>query len=249
MPTIRSEYTPYGLSLYDESSTADYMWRNAPNPRLILPSVGYGLVEDFTNCPIDDTTLRPTNFTWTLVDVGSGTTTAAIKDAAGGRLRIEAAGNEDDGAQGQMVGEIIKLASGKPVWIDFKISLDEATQSDMFVGLSITDTTILASAPSDYIGFRKDDGDANIDFVAIKDTTATNVTAITTISAATDIVLGIYFDGAGTATPYYNGTKGTAITTNIPDDEELRISLAYLNGAAQSAKGLECDYIRVVQIR
>lgn len=252
MAQVRSNYTSGGLSFFDASSALDAMWRHVPHPALIPPSVGFGEVNHFTDLPIDDTTGLPTGWTATVVDVGAGATTIALASKIGGWLRIEAAGNEDDGAQIQKHGLMYQPTATNKLWFGARVLLDEATQSDGFIGLAATDTTVLASDAAVYIGFAKNDGDANWDFVS-NDTAETEVAAVATAVAATAVNLDFAWDGpAGTITPYINGVAGTAISTaaDVPVGaaDYMRLSFAYLNGAAQSAKGLEVDYYRIVQL-
>jgi hypothetical protein len=185
---------------------------------------------------------------YTIVEVGAGATITQDPQA-GGVLKIVTTALEDDGTQYQLKGESFKLLTGKFAYFEAKFKVDDALQLDLLFGLCITDTTLIPGM-DDGVYWQKDDGDANLDFHAIKNTTATDQTAVATLSPATWTRLGFYFDGYKNVIPYVNGVAYTSkqISTNIPDDEELTPSFAILTGEA-AAKTLEMDYVFAVQAR
>ena len=152
----------------------------------------------------------------------------------------------------QKVGESFKFEAGKKLFFKARLAVSDATQSDFVVGLQITDTTPLAV--TDGVYFRKDDGDANLDFVVIKDSTASTASAIATVVAATYITVGFYYNGVdevvyAASTNSLNPTVlGKLATTNLPNDEELTVSFAIQNGEAVS-KTMSVDYIFVAKER
>lgn len=237
----KAKYTNYGLGVYD-SNAKDAMWADAPHPNLISPIQGLGVIDDYKLWSEDAWTI-------TAVSVGTGTSTVALTDNPAGTVRVNTAANENDGAQAQSDAATFKLASTNLLWIDWRVNLtDDATQSDAFVGLSIADTTIIAGAPDDIIYWHKDDGDTNWDFTCRKNGTSTDRAAEATAVAATQVILGFTWDGT-TATPYVDGVAGTATTTNVPDDVNLRLSFGYLNGAGTAQnEGMDIDWCRYVMI-
>lgn len=205
-------------------------------------------IDDFVRMPVDDTTGDPTEYTVTVVEAGDGDSTMTLKsDAQTGWLRIEAAGNENDGAQMVLKGESWKLTAGDYIYFNTRILIDEATQSDALIGLVIGGNTTLLGGMTDGIYFRTVDGSAALTFVTEKDSTETS-TAAATLSAATTYYLTFVCDGTGTVHGYVNGTLVGSHTTNIPNDEALTVGIAYLNGAAQASKGFEVDYVKVFGI-
>jgi len=205
-------------------------------------------VNDFVSLPVDDTTGDPLGWDVTVVEGGTGDSTTTIKaDAQTGWLRINAAANEDDGVNLQLKGESFKLTSGDKIYFNTRILVDEATQSDFLIGLCIGSNTTLLGGMTDGVYFRKVDGSTDLNFVTEKNSTETETKAAT-FAAATTYYLTFVCDGASTVHAYCNGTLITSHTTNICDDEALTISLAYLNGTAQSNKGIEVDYIKVFAI-
>lgn len=229
--------TPWGPG-FRALNARDAMWAKLPDPRTINPLLGCGFVEDFTR-------FSPDQYTVTAVEAGTGDSTIAQADVAGGGIRINCAANENDGAQAQSVGEWANLAaslgtSGEILAMDFLVNLtEEATQSDASVGLATRSTTIIASAPNDFVHFHKDDGDTNWDFSVSDGGSATDLAAIATATAGTQILLGFVYDlhgyqnaTAGTIEVWIDGVKyGTVVSTNIPTATLMAHHFAYLNGA------------------
>lgn len=240
-------------SLYNRSNLAfrddDYspargvsLWESCPMLAIRQdPAVGFEFFDEF-----HDLKLAGTDIGWTRTNTGSGT--SVIGDAAGGVLVCTNATADNDMLQFQWNCENFAMAAGKPCWFEAKLKVNEKTESDVFVGLMITDTSIVVSAPSDGIWWRKDDGDANLDFVTSASSTATASTAVATIADDTYVKLGFFFDGASTVYGYVDGVLKATHTANIPTTE-LTPSFAIQQGEATNAKILSVDYIRAVQIR
>lgn len=189
------------------------------------------------------------HWTITKVELGYSSASLTLQNIVGGVLRISCDTSDNDAVQMQLKGEPFKLATGKPCWFEAKFKTADPTQVDLLFGLCITDTTLIAGF-SDGVVIKKDDGDAYLDFQSVKNNTPTNQTALATLVADTWIRVGFYFNGYDTLTPYINGVKLTAykIQTNIPDDEEITISVAIMNGE-WAIKSLDIDYIKAVQKR
>jgi len=61
-------------------------------------------------------------------------------------------------------------------------------------------------------------------------------------------VLELYFDGTASAVYFYiDGTLVNTHTANIPDDENLTLSLAFLTGEA-TANTCNVKWLRAIQI-
>lgn len=181
---------------------------------------------------------------WTVTETQAGATQAITNEDGGVLLLTNSAADDDLVAlQGK---EAFKFVAGKELFFKARFAVSDATQSDLVIGLQITDTTPLAV--TDGVYFRKDDGDANLDFVVIKNSTATTASAITTLANATYITVGFHYDGIDKI-EYFAGTDavsptylGKSVVTNLPDDEELALSFAIQNGEAV-AKTMSIDYI------
>ena len=224
-------------------STAD---RGTELERLILPDPTQAHVyfNDFTTYVAGDWTITTT-------EGGTGNASEALTNVAGGALLITNDDADNDSDEFQLAVESFKFASGKKSWFKTRFKVSDATQSDWIIGLCITDTTLI-DAVSDGVYFKKDDGDASIDFALELNGSATEASGIATQSDDTFVTLGWYFDGDTTnGIKYYvDGThKGTQTTmTNLCTDEELAVSFALQNDAA-AAKTMTLDYIFAAQER
>ena len=204
---------------------------------------------------VEDDFFKFTEGDWTItpVELGTGNAAEAIADAAGGVLLITNDDAEDDSVEMQLVGESIILAAGKPVVFLARIKVDDAAESDLFVGLSETDTDIPAGTNNGVL-FQNDDGDVNLDFGCRAAAAGSLLDTGVDLADDTWIVVGFRYDGYGTVTPFYstdatgkNVTELTAVTTNIPTTE-MRISLGVRNGEA-AIKNLSVDYYKCAGVR
>ena len=192
---------------------------------------------------------------WTETDV-QGVNTIAIADGDGGIITATLAGADDDEVQLQRVAAGITVESylfdpDKRFFIEILATLSEVLLSEMLIGLSITDTTILA-APTDGIYFHKAEGAGLVTLDARKDDAEVSGD-VGTIVDATAFRLQAFYDGQGSDGRLYgalDGAIGSFSTpdTTFPDDEELTISFAVRAGEA-AAKVLTLDRIVTIQER
>lgn len=215
------------------------------------PTQWHTFFDDFDAWVTD--TSAAAKYTITTIELGAGSASEAISDAAGGVLLLtnDAADNDSDFLQ--KIGESFLPASGKRLIFKARFKVSDATQCDWVMGLQVTDTTPLAAGgdgATDGIFFQKDDGDTDIDFYVMKDaTTGQSIsTAIATAAAAdTYMTLAFYFDGARYVYTYKDDVLltrvdlTTTLTTYLPDTE-LTISFGIQNGEAV-AKTMSVDYI------
>lgn len=187
-------------------------------------------------------------WTITTTEAGAGDATEALANVDGGCLLLtnDAADNDCDFLQ--KIGESFKFEVGKRLYFEARFKVSDATQSDFIMGLQITDTSPLAV--TDGIFFQKDDGDANLDFHVVKDSTATDSTAIATVANDTFMTVAFYYDGTGSKFDVLVNDVVVAqpVLTNVPDDEELTISFGIQNGEAV-AKTMTIDYVFVSKAR
>ena len=189
------------------------------------------------------------DFTVTETQAGA---TQALANVDGGVLLLTNSAADNDLNALQKVGESFKFEAGKKLFFKTRFAVSDATQSDFVIGLQITDTTPLAV--TDGVYFRKHDGDANLDFVVIKDSTASTATAIATVANNTYLTVGFYYNGVDEVVyaASINNNNPTVLgklpIDNLPDDEELTISFGIQNGEAV-AKTMSIDYIFVSKER
>ena len=181
------------------------------------PSINHELFDDFDTYNAAD---------WTVTTVG--TSTEALANEDGGVLALTNSAADDDSVFLQKASASFLMELGKKTFFKARFKLLDATESDAVIGLQITDATPLDV--TDGVFFRKDDGDANLDFVVEKDDTATEATAITTLENDTYITVGFAFDGKEKI-EYFAGANsknptrlGQVTIENLPDDEVLTVS-------------------------
>ena len=200
----------------------------------------YSYVNDFFTYTAGDWTITTT-------EAGTGSATEALTSAAGGALLVTNAAGDNDLDFFNLNGESFKYSSTKNMFFKARFKVSDATQSDVVMGLTITDTTPLDT--TDGIFFLKDDGDTNLDFHIEKDNAATSNTAISTLADDTFITVAFHYNpngnaGSGSVSLFVDDSKVAEQTTltNIPDDEELTIAFGIQNGEAV-AKTMTIDYI------
>ena len=188
---------------------------------------------------------------WTVTETDAGAT-QALANADGGVLLITNTAADDDLVALQKVGESFLFVAGKKLYFKARFKTSDATQSDLVMGLQITDTTPLAV--TDGVYFQKPDGAATLNFSITKNSTSTTASAIATLANDTYITVGFYYNGVDSIS-YYASTDtldpafiGKSAITNLPDDEELTVSFGIQNGEAV-AKTMSIDYILVSKER
>lgn len=183
---------------------------------------------------------------WTVTETQAGAT-QALTDGDGGLLLITNTAADDDLVSLQKVGESYRFASGKELFFEARLKVSDATQSDVVIGLQITDATPLDV--SDGVFFIKADGSTSVSLLVEKNGTATTTSSVATMANDTFISLGFYYDGASSIQYSVNGVvKGTSVTTNLPDDEDMTVTIALQNGEAV-AKTMTVDYVFVAKER
>lgn len=221
--------TRYPNGVTNESVTSLYGQYGLPNP-----GKWHTYFDDFD-------TYTAADWTITTTEAGAGSATEALANEDGGVLLITNDNADNDRDFFNKIGESFLFEAGKKLIFEARFKVNDATESDIIMGLQITDTTPLDV--TDGVFFQKDDGDTNIDFHVEKNNTSTDATAIATLADDTYVKLGFYYDGKSEIQYFVDGVKiGTAATTNLPDDEELTISFGIQNGAA-AAKTMSVDYI------
>ena len=235
------------IELYDARDA--WVLRSHEYPHRWYDALGGGVskyLQDFMGYPVDNTTFLPTEFVTTLV----GGSTCVPTDVAGGAMLITSAATENNGVKlqlGSTAGEAVDLSG--PYWCYFGIefAISSVTQSDVFVGLSMTDTTCLDGADTGMY-FRSVDGSALLYFVTEKDTIE-GATAVATLAANVYTTAEFLFDGA-TVYHYINGTlTGSVARTDatFPNDELMRLTIEFLTGD-NAAITCTVKWVRLIQV-
>jgi hypothetical protein len=193
---------------------------------------------------------------WVVTETQAGATQAAAS-ADGGVLVLTNSAADNDlnslqwaGSGGATVVESFKYQSTKDMVIAARFKLDEVLQSDLLVGLAITDTSPLATLPSDGLFFYKNDGAAALTAELRKDSTSTSL-AVGNMVADTYVEVAMVYNAAALQWKVFlNGSPvaSTTTLTNVVDDEELTLTISLQNGEAV-AKVLSIDYLFVAKAR
>jgi len=204
------------ISVYDPSLTSAYatgLWRSCPLQEYVHdPSIGVLLDERFTRYDATDD--------YTLTQATTGT--AAISTAAPGVLELDSGSTTvTQGANLQRLVSSFFPAAGKDIWFEAQIKIvDTYDKAELFVGLSESDTTIIATSANssaNHIGWQCVTDDGVLLFTSEKAGTG-DTGAAATIAEATYIRLGFYVNGVTSVTQYINDVEtGTAkVTANVP---------------------------------
>jgi len=204
--------------------------------------------DDFCNIP-------DTSYTWNLDQSpsGSGVSTPACTDLVNGVLDLATEGDDDDNGELTQFCECWKLKNCYPLYAEIRFKLSDVTASDFWFGF--TQGNNWFTAPDNYVVFKKDDGDAYLDFANSLAGTPTTTTQIATLVALTWYRLGIHWDGDSTIRYFViqDGDFPQTIletgshTSNIPTTE-----LAFgfgIQAGADAVKHLYVDYVKSSQRR
>lgn len=201
-------------------------------------------IDDFVHFPVDDATGDPVAWTTSMVEAGTGNSTVTSTDASGGAIIFTTDDNENDGVSIQLNGESFIMKATNDLYFGvFGITVSEATQSDLFVGLSVTDTAIITN-DAVRCGFQSVDG--STDFYGLAGQTADASAALHTLTT-TAFDAEFYWNGTAIET-FINGVStGALVITNIPTGE-VRVSVEWLAGAAGTPLTCKIDKIVCIQI-
>lgn len=180
---------------------------------------------------------------WTPTVVGG---VAATWACSGGLLTVTTDANDDDAIQFQSDSPAT-LSPGSHHVLIARASVSAATQVDVGFGWSIADTTILASAPTDALYARKDDGDTNWDLQSLIDGAGSSATGLATLDTdhhvyGIEVRMDGTVSGKGVASFWVDGVlKASLPWLAFPYDESVYPFFAVQNGEA-AAKSLVLDY-------
>jgi len=231
--STKSKYVSGALVYYDDY---EQRWIKAIGPTVREWELRIGT--DFTTgC----------EFTNTPVEAGAGDSITSQAITAGNRMLMTNAGNENDGCNIQLVGTPFQIAADKPVYFGVKMSISDATETDLLVGLASTDTTLIAAHAITVINgvfFYKDD-----DATAITtNTMKASVNSDATVGTAMDTSKHVYeilFDGTSLSY-FFDGALVNTVTSGWPT-VVLTPSISLMNGAAAVKTGL-VEWMRCIQI-
>lgn len=183
---------------------------------------------------------------WVVTKTGAGGA-VTVANADGGILTLTNDTNDNDNLFLQWSGESAfgttetwKFASKKQFWFKARFKVSDATDSDLVLGLQITDTSPLSV--TDGVYFYKADDAATLQFKTTLNSSSTT-SAVGTLVNDTYVVVGFHYDGYDKIDVYLDDLRvATQGTSTLVTDEELTLSFGIQNGAA-AAKVMSIDYI------
>lgn len=181
---------------------------------------------------------------WTVTETQAGAT-QALATGHGGQLLLTNTSTDNDVVSLQLGTTSFAFASGREAWMAFRVKGNEATNWEMFLGLSVTDTSPIASLPSEAVYFYKADDAATWAFGSRSGSASLQAVAtVATAVADTFTTLQMYYDGKSTIQVYADGAKVgtlTAAFASLLPTVDMRVTIACQAGAA-AAQTLSVDY-------
>ena len=201
--------------------------------------------------------------TWLVTPIDGGTDNAQTitndDNSLGGIITFTPNDAAADGFSCQVNGEAFSLAAGKVLVMEARIAKGHATRSDFFVGLAITDTSVMTD-PSDFIGFGQTGGAADLLAVNGKNAASGEIadaaaragytytdTGVDQV-AATFNTVRVEVDGTDTARFYVDGELKATHTGNLPTDEHMTPTI-FCRSTTTDQATWSIDYIYVSQTR
>jgi hypothetical protein len=208
--------------------------------------------DDFDGYVVQDGSTSPI-VQWTET-LNSGT--VAMSAVNNGALVLTCANTDEAITQVQRTIATYLPTAGKQMWFQARVKVSAALLTDAFIGMSIIDTTLIASSALGTLkcmGFFKAATSNSLDFYVRKDGTtgSTSATSVATITSDTYFTVGFYYDGVDTVQYMVNGTvlgSVSGTSTYLPD-AVLSPSLAAGQEGTAGANALTVDYVFVAQER
>lgn len=233
--SILSKPVNGNLVYYDDY---DFRWVRAVGPDVRSWEMRMGT--DFTTA---------CEYTVTAINTGGGTSTIAQGITAGIRSIITTDDADNDSINLQVVGTPFQLASGHPLYFGWKGTINEATQSDLLVGMATKDTTLIAAhalnVVDDGIYFYKLDNTTVI-YGAYEKAGTVGATASATAMDTSAHIYEIFYDGVGTISYYVDGSLVVQAASGYPT-VVLSPSLFFATGSA-AVKTCTTEWMRVIQL-
>lgn len=200
--------------------------------------------------------------TWLATLVGAGTThlpldgTDDTQALAGGILAVVASATAADGANLTAHGESFQIKDGYPLYFETRWQSVDASDINGWVGLTNSDTEIVAGGVTESVGFEIKLG---VIYYTSSHTTEAQTSSGLTLKDATFARLAFFFDGVDTITFYVDldddggfvevGKKTVSTTAHyVPENVMLTPTIEVIN-AATGAETAYIDYILCAQQR
>lgn len=214
-----------------------------------------------------------TSNTWTYTAVSGGGGSLACVDAGyaykstlGGILRLTTIGTVDVGHNLQVAGQqfLIDQDCGLPLYFEARFRVEDASNTDVFIGLADVDTEIISTGADDCCGFLLESGVlyAHTAETSLEKSVDTGITEADGAAASNAgwVRVAFYFDGKNTVSFFVDGNDdgefdfvtslkvGTTLDY-LPDLGTLTPTIEVITGATASAEVCDVDYVLVQQQR
>lgn len=182
-----------------------------------------------------------------VIETGTGDASLVIQHENLGVLKLTNDNANDDSIAITSTKKLLLFMPGKEIFYKVRFKVNSAIETDWTLGF--TRHNGAPPGTSDGVIFNSVDGNANIDFSIIKNSTATTASAISTLEDDTYLTLGFYFNGLNKIRYFKDDVSlGTSVITNLPDDEILSTTAYIKNGEAQGSS-MSIDYIKLANER
>jgi len=201
------------------------------------------LFEDFDTRNLTDSTIAK----WTDT-LNSGT--VAVAAANNGTIVLTAANTDEALTQSQMTTASWLPDIAKKYWFKARAKVSSNVLADVFLGLAVIDTTIVAASANtltDCIGFFKAATDTSWTVSIRQDATtgALDTASVGSITSDTFFTIGLYYDGNGTM--YYMVDDvvlgNVAVTSAYWPNAQMSPSMAVCQEGTAGANLLTVDYL------
>lgn len=194
------------------------------------------LAEDFTNEGASD--ILPPYWKGDAIASGTGVIIDTNDYANGGVLKMANNGTDDNsGFNLQLRAEVLQLGLGRTFQFGCRLKNSEVIQCDWLFGISIIDSNVFSTYPTNGVWIESADGVATFasrvrtGAAFVEDATMGTAVADTYIYPAMKIVMDPAVAGKGVITIYVNGTSvGTWTSLNLPYAEALAPVCAWQSG-------------------
>jgi len=222
----------------------------------MIPSAEW--VVDFDDFTDSVTTNVPTGWSAAIIDAGATTvvSTTATVGATGVLLISDATASEGAAFYGT---KAVQLVSGKKMFIECRVRLDDVTDHAFQFGLTdLTATTnpedLWTTTAANLITFGILDGAATTSMLCDKaNSGSTAETGTRSLVVNTWHTLAIYYDGGSNIKGYVDGnlsnTWAQTFASTVPTATALAPFIGALNGNGAGGNSTWVDYIRIVQER
>ena len=258
MAGTKSRFNGGSLNFYDKTHNAAFpvgVWADCPLLSIATdPSVGFSFFEDFTG-PMQGDATGTTNLDgWTITQATAGAVSLDATNPGGVLLIDSASTTTAQGVNAQATESLVFVpAANKDIWFEARWKIvDTYDKAEIFVGLSATDTSIIAGADmtaANHIGWECHTDDGVLLFGAEKAGTEATPVSSNTIAEATYVRTGFKINGITEVEFWVDGAKNssTHVTANIPIVSMCPSFVCHSGGTNDPIMHL--DWVRCVQLR